>query len=250
MSKTQGIVLSGIKFKESSKILNVYTREFGKVSIMAQGVLKPKTKNLSSTEVFSLSDFELKKGRSFYYIESADLIDSNYLIRQDMDKMVLGFYAMELIDKSIPDEEQNYIIFDLLAKTLKTFCISDNPMLISLAFELKLASFLGYRPVLNSCASCSSSSAPYWEFHPDKGGIICDSCSKKTGSQISGSEINLMNKILLSKFEEIQEINSEKDTIYRLHNLISDHLLYNLDRKEFKSLVLLEQLKHLNGHNS
>src|SRR5690554_3821370 len=125
MIRTKGIVLSGIKYKESSKILKVYTKELGKISIMAQGVMKPKSQYLSSTEIFSISDFQLKKGKSFYYIESCDLDESNYTLRQDMDKMILGFYVMELIDKSIPDEEENNIIFDLLLKTIKVMTITE-----------------------------------------------------------------------------------------------------------------------------
>lgn len=250
MIRTKGIVLSGIKYKESSKILKVYTKELGKISIMAQGVMKPKSQYLSSTEIFSISDFQLKKGKSFYYIESCDLDESNYTLRQDMDKMILGFYVMELIDKSIPDEEENNIIFDLLLKTIKVMTITENPLLVSLSFQLKFASFLGYRPVLLNCSSCDTRSSSYWEFHPDKGGIVCEACSRRSGREVSGLEISILNKLLLSTFEEISEYKINPIILTKLHGIISDYLLYNLDRKEFKSLLLLEQINHAKRPNS
>lgn len=250
MTKTQGIILSGIKYKESSKILKVYTRDLGKISVMAQGALKPKSQNLSSTEIFTISDFNLKKGRSFFYIESCDLVHSNYSIRQDMDKMIIGFYILELIDKSLPEEEENIIIYELLIKTLIILNTFNNPILISLGFGLKLATFLGYRPVLTGCAICDATSSPSWEFHPDKGGIVCDACSRGTGRKISQGEIGILNKLLLSTFEEIKTLNIQEETLGKLHGLISDYLLYNLDRREFKSLSLLKQIEHLNGLNS
>ena len=107
MIKTEGIVLNEIRYKETSKILNIYTKELGKVTVMAQGAFRPKSSLMASTQSFTLSEFYLKKGRNFYYINNSDVLDSYYSIRENMERMIYGFYILELIEKSTPFEEEN-----------------------------------------------------------------------------------------------------------------------------------------------
>ena len=53
-------------FGESSKIIRVFTRNYGKVSIMVKGAMTPKSKNLSVSQVFGLNEYFLKKGQNFF----------------------------------------------------------------------------------------------------------------------------------------------------------------------------------------
>lgn len=168
MIKTSGIVLSGIKFKESSKILTVYTRELGKIKVLGQGVMKPKSKGIASTEVFAHSEFDLKKGRNFYYINGVYLIDSYHNIRNNMDTLFLGFYILELMDKTIHEEEYNPVLFDLLNKALFAIKNGADPLLIAVAFQLKFVSFMGYRPQLEGCSLCGRKHSSNWRFSSKK----------------------------------------------------------------------------------
>ena len=52
-----GIVLKAIPFKENDMILSVYFKEFGKLSLLASGLRKPKSKNASSCQPLMLSEF-------------------------------------------------------------------------------------------------------------------------------------------------------------------------------------------------
>ena len=119
MIKTEGVVLGEVRFKDTSKILTLYTRKLGKISVMAQGAYRPKSQLIATTQPFSYCEFQLQKGRNFYYISQADLVESFYSIRDNMERIIFGFYILELLEKSTPDEEENEKLFMLLVKGLR-----------------------------------------------------------------------------------------------------------------------------------
>nr|WP_019138373.1 DNA repair protein RecO [Peptoniphilus timonensis] len=65
---TLGIVLNEMDFGESSKIIRVFTKEYGKISIMVKGAMSPRSKNLSVSQVFGVNEYLLKKGQSFFIL--------------------------------------------------------------------------------------------------------------------------------------------------------------------------------------
>ena len=65
MLKTEAIVLNEIRYKDTSKIINLYTKNFGRISVMAQGAYKPKSILIASTQSFSHSELCLQKMEIF-----------------------------------------------------------------------------------------------------------------------------------------------------------------------------------------
>lgn len=245
MSKTFGIVLSWIKYKESSKIVTLFTEELGRISIMAQGALKPKSQLLAATEVFSKSHFELKKGKNFYYIESAELESSNFTIRQDIDRLAYGFYILELVERSMPGGESSSRVFGMLDKAILEMSKSDRPILQTVAFELKMISILGYRPQLSSCLACGKAVSQIWDFSISEGGVYCDSCRKGSGILIDQTLFEAMGNILLSRFEQLDELNLSNETLKRIHSILYQFIIFNLELKELKSQTMLQRGQRL-----
>lgn len=239
MIKTSGIVLSGIKFKESSKILTIYTRELGKIKVLGQGVMKPKSKGIASTEVFAHSEFDLKKGRNFYYINSVYLIDSYHNLRNSMDTLFLGFYILELMDKTIHEEEHNPILFDLLNKALTSIKNGEEPLLIAVAFQLKFVSFMGYRPQLDICSSCGKTNSPLWRFSSAKGGVFCERCLASESTIITDEQRLTLTKILLTPFDNLRALSIEKKDTWKIYKLMLDYISYNFEIKELKSQTMI-----------
>lgn len=245
MIKTEGIVLGEMKYKESSKILNVYTKKLGKISVMAQGAYKPKSQLISTTQPFSYCEFNLQKGRNFYYISNADLIDSFYSIRDNMDRIVYGFYILELIEKSSPDEEENEKLFLLLEKGLKVLSSLEKDYLkFIVAYELKFVSFLGYRPHINSCVACEGQFTQSIKFSKALGGVLCSNCFSNDlfSKKINHNFPKAINDLLFSALDDLEEISLDHDTLLNAHNILVDYILFNIERTEFKSLSLWTQL--------
>lgn len=245
MLKTEGIVLSELRYKETSKILKVYTKKVGKISVMAQGAYRPKSKVTASTQSFSYSEYQLQEGRSFYYLSEGDIIDSFYSIRDNMERIVYGFYMLELIDKSTPDEEENEKLFLLLEKGLRILSgLEKDYLKFIVSYELKYISFLGYRPFLSSCVICNSPTGQRIKFSISNGGIICESCFSHdyTSKNIDYPLLSAMNDLIFTSLDDLDKIRVSESTLISLHKLLVDYILYNIDRSEFKSLDILNSL--------
>lgn len=243
MLKSEGIVLKEIRYKDNSKILTIYTKEYGKISAMASGAYKAKSQLISTTQPFSYGEYYFNKGRGLLYINQADLINSFYSIRENMERVIYGYYLLELVEKSLPEEQENEKIFLLLEKGLRVLSkLNEKFLQFILAYELKFISFLGYKPNLESCVSCNDSNLKNIRFSISRGGVICSNCFNIDPFAIYlNSEIyELMYKLLYISLENTNDIISSKESIDKLHEIILKYILTNIDRKRFNSLRLME----------
>ena len=65
MAKVQGLVIKEMRYKDNSKILTVFTRELGKITVMARGACNPKSKLISNTELFFYNRYQLYREKLF-----------------------------------------------------------------------------------------------------------------------------------------------------------------------------------------
>lgn len=249
MLKTEGIVLKEMRYRDTSKILNIYTKRYGKISVMAKGAYRPKSQFIANTQPFSYNEYQLYRGKSFFYLKQADILDSFYSIREKMERVIYGSYMLELIDKSIPDEQENEKIFMLLEKGLRVLSeLNKDYLKFIIAYELKFVSFLGYKPYIEKCVLCNNIESTSIKFSISEGGIICKECFGLDPSAIYlNKEIyESMHKFLYIPLERTSEVVVSNDSIYRLHQILVEYILSNIDRKNFNSLTLMESLDENN----
>lgn len=242
MEKTEGIILSELRFRDTSKILTIYTKELGKISVMAKGAYRPKSKLLASTQPFSYNEFQFSKGKNFYYINQIDIIDTFYNMRNKIERLAFGFFILELLDKSIIEEEKNEKIFKLLTKSLNILSDLDDDYLKFIAsYELKYMSFLGYRPEIGACVSCGNKNSKM-RFSKTQGGLLCNNCGHldTRARFVSNIEIDLMQRLLFSSLDNLDEIQVHFSTLTKIQDLLMEYILYNIDIRELKSLNLLK----------
>ncbi len=245
MIKTEGIVLSEMRFKDTSKILNVYTKDFGKISVMAKGAYKAKSKLMASTQVFSYNEYILGKGHTFYYLNQGTVIHPFYDIREKIERFVYGSYILELVEKSSPEGEKNLTLFLLLKKSLTILAELDEGFLkFIVAFQLKFISFIGYRPHLNTCIGCNRVPKDNIKWSNEEGGIFCSNCASnyKNYAYINRLMYRVMVELLYAPLEDLKTIDVSLDTLKSLQSLLEKYILYNIDRDQFNSLKTIETL--------
>ena len=245
MIKTEGIVLNEIRYKETSKILNIYTEKLGKITVMAQGAFRPKSNLIANTQPFTLNEYIFRKGQNFYYINNADVIDSYYSIRENMERMIYGFYVLELIEKSTPIEEENEKLFLLLKKGLKVLSeLKKDYLKFITAYEIKFISFLGYRPYIHNCVNCNKEFNANMKFSNILGGLLCEDCFSADISSrtVDYQFVKGLNELIYSSFDSLDDISISNKTLNIIHEVLIDYILLNIERKEFKSLNILNSI--------
>lgn len=245
--RTQGVVLRYTDFKESDRMLTLFSPEYGKMSILARGCRKAKSKFLSVTQLFAYGEYVLLKRGDIYILTQGAIIDTFFDIREDVEKYAYASYAIDLVEEVIVAGEQNTPLFYLLLQVLSYFAYSDlNPRDITYVFELKFTDIMGYRPNLEYCTSCGAEISNPVYFCPSKGGIICSECYKvdKEGYNIQMGTVQVMRHILDMDLKRINILKISPNFRRQLDKILSAYLEERLEKK-LKTRNFIEHLQEL-----
>lgn len=172
----RGVVIQENQVGESGKRILVLAKGIGRVMLNARGAKNTKSKLLSGTQLFAYCDFMAYEGKGFYSLTQADLIESFYGIRMDMDRLAEAVYLTELVERTCPVGMEQDETLKLLLYSLTMLEKSHvPPRLISRIFEVKYAQLSG---VLSNegCMVCSKDDAPLF-FNATAGEFLCkDHC--------------------------------------------------------------------------
>ena len=241
----EGIVLREVKYGESDKILTIFSRNHGKIQAIAKGVRKPKSTLISSTQVFCYSNFVLFKGKSFYHINQGEVISSFYKLREDLMKLAYGTFIIELTEAAIMEEESNEKLFELLLKTLKVLNQQkENYLKLTLGFQIKFISFIGYRPNLSFCGACNRPPTDKMKFNYSMGGILCKQCND-IGSyavDIDKDTLSLIKELLYCPLDKLDDIKATDEILLKAEKVLFGYVSSHLDKKYFKSLDFIKSI--------
>ena len=142
--KLRGIVLREQAKGESNKQIVLLAQGVGRVLLSARGARKAKSKLLAATQLFCYADFVVYEGKGFYSVTQAELKNSFYGLRLDIDKFSEAMYLAELAERSCPVGMEQDAVLELL---YYAFLVMDKgilpPKLVSRIFELKLLQLNG-----------------------------------------------------------------------------------------------------------
>ncbi|MEG1457511.1 MAG: DNA repair protein RecO [Bacilli bacterium] len=170
----EGFILSSLKFNESSKILNILTKEYGIIGVMSKGCLNLKSKLRLSSENFNYAVFHMYyKEDKLSILIAADTIDYLSNIKSDIIKIGYLSYLSELT-RNVYKQTNEKDIYDIFISSIKKINEGFNPEVITNIVELKYLDYLGVGINLDSCVVCGSSSIA--ALSSSKGGYVCAKC--------------------------------------------------------------------------
>ena len=239
ISTIRCIVIKETFSGDSDKYIIIFAKDIGKVSVFAKGARKLKSKFLAGTALFTYGDFIVKESRGKYYLDSVDIIENFYGLRNDIFTLAYGTYFLEIIDKSVPNGISENLLLLLLLKSLQKLVKTENKELISSTFVLKLISFLGFFPSLKNCVYCGKQDTKYICAE----GLLCEKCLKKEVPfvKISSPTIEAMIYIEMTSIDSVFNYNLTSKYLKELGR-IGYFLVYTNFGKEIKSYEFLKNL--------
>ncbi len=179
--KTEAIVLNKYDFRETSLIVNFYTRGFGKVSGLLKGIRKDPEKFASTLEPFSYNDIIFyKSSRStLHLVSQCDIKDNFDGIRANMLKLGVSSGMLELLHTVCPAEDVNEDIFNLSLVCFKELETNRDAEKLMMIFKIKILALSGFKPHFDSCVCCGSKIIGESKFSVALGGLLCMPCSYK-----------------------------------------------------------------------
>jgi DNA repair protein RecO (recombination protein O) len=143
---SEGIVLGRKNYGEADRILSIYSKDHGRISLMASGIRRPKSRKRGHLEIFSLLNFQAVKGRGMDMIIEADITDDFKEIRKSLSKVSLAYYFMEVVGKITHENEKNQELFDLILESLNGLKGGSKLKQLRFNFIQKLLTLMGYWP--------------------------------------------------------------------------------------------------------
>jgi DNA repair protein RecO (recombination protein O) len=186
--KTEAIVLRGIRFGEADRVLHLYTPDRGRVSAIAKGVRRSKSRFGGRLEPFFRLDLVLYEGRSdLLTVTSAETLAGHPRLRESGAALDGAARACDAVSRLFADGEAHPGVYHLLANQLTL--LDRDPRratrATALAFRLKLLLAAGFAPQLAACASCGEREHLVG-FSGAAGGVVCGAC--EAGSFALGQE--------------------------------------------------------------
>jgi DNA repair protein RecO (recombination protein O) len=188
LRSVQGIVLRSMDYGEGNKIISLFTSELGKVSVMARGAKKVKSRHAAVTQLFTYGDFVFfKQSGQMGTLNSAEIIEAHHALREDLYMSAYASYLVEMTDKMIGDEEGSTYLFEQVKAGLSAIEEGKDMQIVIHLYEMKMFDLAGYLPVTDVCVSCGSDTGLI-SFSPVMGGVLCMRCRHRDPEAISIGE--------------------------------------------------------------
>jgi DNA repair protein RecO (recombination protein O) len=182
MSTTLATPLKITDFRESSQVLVLWTREFGKQSVLARGIKKQK--NPQPVELFSFYEVEIEfsKYGELHYLKKSHLQEHFRFFRRDLARLYTGYYVLELFLALFEEGDAYPLVFDELLEFFKK--LGERPWIkpTLLEFESKLLKLAGFFPHLEDCVLCGKVLEREVCFSASEGGVLCRVCAEGKSS--------------------------------------------------------------------
>lgn len=176
IQKDLGFVLKRFNFRETSIIVTLYTRHFGKITGILKGFYTPKKEFSSPLDIFSLNEFTFyPKNREIWLISYADLICDYYFLKENYAKAQTAGICFNLLEKIMQPWDVNAAVFSLVENTLKYLGHNNDRKLLYI-FLIKFLTLSGFKPEFNRCIRCHGELEKSVFFSVSKGGLLCDKC--------------------------------------------------------------------------
>ena len=218
--KTQGFIFKKIDVAESDRSFFFFTKDFGRIEILAKAERKIQSKLRGGLEIFNLVDIEFIQGKTHKTLTDIYLTDDFRNIKQNLGRLKTAYEIAGILDDLIRDEGKDKEIWSLLLDSFKKLdnlsLFRENYFLIYYLFLWNLFSILGYGPEIYHCVVCQKRISPgKLSFSAPEGGVICSLCSRNTkkAKAVSDNFIKILRLILKKdwatlsklKFDEVQK---------------------------------------------
>lgn len=248
LQKCEGIVIRTTDYGETNKIVTLYTREWGKIGVMARGAKKPNSRLSSITQLFTHGYFLVQKGTGLGSVQQGEIITSLRSIGEDIFLTAYASYIVELTDKCTEEKKPNPFHFELLYQTLNYMNEGFDPDVLMNIYEMKMLNVLGLYPILNQCSVCSCTDGLF-SFSIREGGFICHRClaNDPYHLKLSQATVKLLRLFYYIDLSRLGNISVKEETKAELKKVILAYYdeYSGLYLKTKKFLSSMDQFRNL-----
>ncbi len=224
LRQIEGIVIKSRDYGETHKIITIFTKDAGKITAIARGANKTKSKLSAVSQVFIEGDFLIYLSKGLSTVQQGQTISSYRHIREDIIKTAYAAYLVELTDKLMEERQPDPFIYKQLTLTLNWMNEEEEFMIPLLMYELKLFAKGGFAPVVDQCVNCGRNES-LKSFSIQEGGVLCEQCFTRDERAVllHPKIMKLFQVFLHVGLERIGSISVKKENQQLLRTLFNEY---------------------------
>ncbi len=189
--KSEAVVLKTHDFQETSKIVSLYSKEYGRLQLIAKGVRSSKSKFGALLDGLNYLRivYYFKETRELQFLSNAELIKAFPHLRDNLERFSYASIIVEIIYRTQLLGEKNPRLFQTIISSFEGINESANYRNYFNAFLIRFIEVSGFHPKLRRCLNCGQppgGNQVYFDF--DRGGYFCEKCS---GTRSSGFRLSI-----------------------------------------------------------
>lgn len=243
-----GIVTRYVNYKESDRILSIFTVDRGRMDAKARGCRKPQSPLVNVCQPFVFGQFELYTGKDRSTINACEIKETFYPIREDYERFSIGSVMLRLCHDAAPENEPNEALFSLLYHSLSFLAYGVcAPLDLFCCFLVRYLNVTGYRPAVTTCAQCGRDiRADALVRFSARGGAVCAACSQQ-GEPVSRTALEGMRRMLVMDDADMDRVKLSAGVRNEILNCLSSYTQASLDFGERAFSVLESALRPTNA---
>ena len=225
-----GLVIHTYDWSESSRVAVIFTREFGKVRVLAKGGRRIKSNFEVALDLLNVCSMVLlrKNSEGLELLTEARIEERFAGLKTNLRALYAAYYVAELLDLGTQDHDPHPGLFDAALQTLRSFNSNEVELsLDTMRFELAWLREIGYAPELANCSRCGSGgNTAGWYFSSSSGGLVCDPCRSgvRDSRKISDESLSWLRNAGSSELPGQQHRNE-------LRQLLSHYVSHHLGKR-------------------
>ena len=227
--RSEGLVLRSQAFRESSKIVTVFTRKSGRVDLLARGARKPGSRFGAGLEIGTEAEFIYyeRENRSLWTLSSVDILSSHQILRENPLTLSTLARILKLLSYLSQPGELNTGLYNLTLSVLNSLGTTEVPETIYDLFIWRATALSGYPPhIAARCLVCGKPGAV--NFSVAQGGFLCpDHSHGKDIFRLAPEDFRALVRLTQAS---VSEIEGKLPPV--LSRLIRDYARYHLHTDE------------------
>ena len=251
IQSSEAIVLNRIPLGDTSLLVTVYARSFGKVKLVARGARRPKSRMASSLQPFCVItvSYNRRENRELQHLSKVEPGPFFRHIGEDLTRVGYASAVCELVNRLVLGEEPGEDLFRLIIRTLEAIdgLSAEACELLFWRFQLEFADIYGTGPEFSTCMGCGKyPEEASVRFSPSLGGVLCRDCQFQDSEamQLSLGTTRLLSRVREMPLEHLPRLKPVRTSRQEIQRAIRAFYLYQMDDgRELKSLKFLESIE-------
>ena len=229
--RTEAIVTRSLNYGETSQIVTLFTREKGKITVMAKGARRTKSSFGATLQLMAYTQvvFYYKPGRGLQTLSESAHVESFHRLHRSLEKISIGLRVVELIHALLEEEDPQPSVFNLTRQTLRRLNATDERAAnLWPFFQLQLATRLGMAPSVQRDA-VNNVPARGGILDLESGAVLPPDGAPRAGRRASRSALRAYGVFARAALDDVLRMRLDASTRNEVNDLISSYMRYQFE---------------------